>query len=140
VACIETPVQSMVCSDHYLYVGTVHGCIEVWDVGTWRCIASWTGHDFNINAMVMSPDQRFLFSGSADTSIRMWDVAAHECVDRVEGLQGRDGFCMMRIVSLAVSSDGAYLYSGDVDSSMFVWTLIRVETGWCQDWMDLLDM
>lgn len=140
VECIETPVQSMVCSDHHLYVGTTHGCIEVWDIGTWRCIDILRGHHDSIHALTMSPDQRFLFSGSDDTRIRMWDMVTHECVDMVEGIRGVDGYYMGDIVSLAVSSDGAYLYSGDRESHMFVWTLIRTEMGWGQDCMDLMNV
>jgi WD40 repeat protein len=46
----------------------------VWDVKTGEKLFTFEGHKLDINALVFTPDNRFLISGSNDTTIKFWDL------------------------------------------------------------------
>jgi WD40 repeat protein len=45
----------------------------VWDVKTGERLLTFEGHQFDIRALVFTPDNRFLV-GRVDTTIKFWDL------------------------------------------------------------------
>lgn len=54
----------------YVYVRT-----HVWRAETGEKLFTLGGHEFDVEALVFTPDNRFLLTGSADTTIKFWDLA-----------------------------------------------------------------
>lgn len=50
------------------------GFIQVFDVQSWQILQTFHGHEQRINALVFSPDGRWLLSGGYDGMIRTWDA------------------------------------------------------------------
>ena len=46
-----------------------------WSRGVDEPVQKFEGHDLNIAAVALSPDEKWLCSGARDTSVRLWDVA-----------------------------------------------------------------
>lgn len=53
----------------YVYVRTY-----VWDVATGEKLFTLEGHKFDVDALVFTPDRRFLITGSVDGTIKFWDT------------------------------------------------------------------
>ncbi len=67
-----------------------------------------TGHTRSINAVVFSPDNRWLASGGKDNVIKIWDLATGNLLRTLYGHTSN-------VNALAVSSDGKLLASGSGD-------------------------
>lgn len=48
--------------------------VRLWDVGTRKDIANWTGHTSAVHALCWSGDSKQAVSGSRDGTARVWDV------------------------------------------------------------------
>ena len=46
-----------------------------WSRGSAEPVQKFEGHDLNIAAVALSPDEKWLCSGARDTTVRLWDVA-----------------------------------------------------------------
>ena len=46
----------------------------VWNAKTGERLFTLSGHKLDINAVIFTPDDRFLLTGSVDTTIKFWDV------------------------------------------------------------------
>src|SRR5688572_8016982 len=73
-----------------------------------------TGHSKVVQAVVFSPDKKFLASGSFDSTIKIWDV---ESGRELRSLSGHLG----AIKALVWSPDGKWLASGGNDKTLRVW-------------------
>src|SRR5262249_42665365 len=50
------------------------GTVRLWDVKTWKALASRGRHDAPAWALAFSPDGKLLASGSNDKTAKVWDV------------------------------------------------------------------
>lgn len=78
-----------------------------------------TGHSQKVEAIVFSPDNRWVASGSFDNTIKIWEL---ESGRELRSLTGHSG----AIKSLACSPDGKLLASGSNDGTVRIW---EVESG-----------
>jgi WD40 repeat protein len=92
----------------------------VWNVGTPRQRALFTGHNAGVRTVAASPDGTTLASGGDDNTIRLWDVPSGEQRAVLAGHQGQ-------VRAVAFSPDGRTLASGsDDDRRIILW---EVATG-----------
>lgn len=78
-----------------------------------------TGHSKVVQAVVFSPDKRYVASGSFDSTIKIWDI---ESGRELRSLTGHLG----AVKAMAWSPDGKWLASGGNDRTLRIWD---VETG-----------
>ena len=109
-----------------LATGGYEGSIRLWDVATWREIASAHGHESEVWALAFTPDGQILASGGQDRQIHLWDMKrAEESPDdfRWHTLRGHDD----AVTALAFSPDGKTLASGGGfdDQSLRLWDVAR---------------
>ncbi len=78
-----------------------------------------TGHSQKVEAIVFSPDNRWVATGSFDNTIKIWEM---ETGRELRSLTGHAG----AIRALACSPDGKLLISGGNDSTVRIW---EVESG-----------
>ena len=58
----------------FLASGSWDGTVKVWEVGSWREVATLRGHQDCVSSVSFSPDGNFLASGSLDTTVKVWEV------------------------------------------------------------------
>jgi WD40 repeat protein len=58
----------------FLASGSWDMTIKVWEVGSWREVATLRGHEGSVSSVTFSPDGNFLASGSLDTTVKVWEV------------------------------------------------------------------
>jgi WD40 repeat protein len=79
------------------------------------------GHKQNINAVVLTPDNRSAVSGSWDNTLRVWNLENGKTLHTLEGHPNG-------ITAVAITSDGRRIASGSNDSTLRVWDLESGET------------
>jgi WD40 repeat protein len=79
--------------------------VKVWEVGSWREVATLRGHDDSVLSVNFSPDGKFLASGSRDKTVKVWEVGSWQ---KVATLKGHGG----DVYSVSFSPDGKFLASG----------------------------
>lgn len=101
-----------------VYVGGFYenGTISVVDTTTGEVICTLIGHTDGVNALCISPDDKWLYSGSNDKTIRIWDTTTHTCLHI---LTGHD----TEVCALAIHPSGHQLYSGG-DDGIRVWDFV----------------
>ena len=72
------------------------------------------GCEKDVNCIVLSTDDKYLFSGSDDTSIIQWQVCDGSILKKYEGHTNY-------ICFLALSANNNVLVSGSNDSLVLVW-------------------
>lgn len=88
-----------------------------------------TGHSKSVQAVIVSPDNRWVASGSFDNTVKIWEV---ETGRELRALNGHHG----TVRALACSPDGRRLASGGNDKTVRIW---EVETGQEVKKFDLAD-
>jgi WD40 repeat protein len=88
--------------------------VKVWEVGSWREVATLRGHDDSVLSVNFSPDGKFLASGSRDKTVKVWEVGSWQ---KVATLKGHGG----DVYSVSFSPDGKFLASGSEDCTVKVW-------------------
>lgn len=78
--------------------------------------ANLTGHGWEVQKVIFSPDGQVLASGSHDGSIKLWDVSSGEVLNTLEGHY-------YSVISLAFSPDGSILASGGWGKKINLWDL-----------------
>ena len=98
----------------------VDGTVKLWDMESFDCLQTFSGHTDRVLRVVWSPDGRTLASCSFDQTIWLWDVKERR--SRVV-LYGHIG-----LHSIAFTPDSRTLLSGSNDGTIRVWD---VESGQC---------
>lgn len=94
-------------------------CPSKQDIKTFR------GHGLPVTAVVISPDDKFVFTASKDCNICKWNLQTGLKVKTVKG--GRKGTEDVHIghtdhiLCMAISSDGKYLAVGDMNNMVKLW-------------------
>jgi WD40 repeat protein len=57
----------------FLASGNGDKTVKVWEVGSWREVATLRGHGSSVLSVTFSPDGKFLASGS-NTTVKVWEV------------------------------------------------------------------
>ncbi|MFX0003838.1 MAG: serine hydrolase [Promethearchaeota archaeon] len=78
--------------------------------------ANLTGHAWEVQKVVFSPDGQVLASGSHDGSIKLWDISKGEVLNTLQGHY-------YSVISLAFSPDGSILASGGWGKKINLWNL-----------------
>jgi WD40 repeat protein len=87
--------------------------VKVWEVGSWREVATLRGHGDVVHSVSFSPDGKFLASGSGDTTVKVWEVGSWQEVATLKHER--------TVNSVAFSPDGKFLASGSGDTTVKVW-------------------
>jgi WD40 repeat protein len=109
--------------------GTQDTGMHLWKVETGEEVGPFDrqgGPFFPVQAVVFSPDGKFLASAEGDnavrfweeSTVRLWDVATRQEIHRWTGHRGR-------VLSLAFSPDGKKLASGAGDTTVLVWDVMN---------------
>jgi WD40 repeat protein len=77
------------------------------------------GHRDFVDALVISPDGRWLVAGNVDNTLRLRDLAAADPTQAAHVLRGHDS----PVETLAISPDGRWLASGSQDGTVRLWPL-----------------
>jgi WD40 repeat protein len=105
-------IFALAVSGDKLFTGSDDNMIEVWDLSTNTCTASFEGHEGQVNSLVVKGGK--LFSGSDDSTVKVWDQTTLNCTATLSGHTNRVG-------PLAV--EGEELFSGSLDKTIKVWDL-----------------
>jgi WD40 repeat protein len=74
------------------------------------------GHRDGINAVIFTPDRKYIITGSSDKSIKVWSVKTGK---EIKNLLGHSDY----ITSLSITKDGKYLASSSWDGTVNIWSL-----------------
>jgi WD40 repeat protein len=76
-----------------------------------------------MDAVVFSPDGKFIISGERDNTVKIWDVAKRW---KLATLTGHN----WQVSSLSFSPDGKWLASGSFDGTVLLWEVNLDAPGW----------
>ena len=60
--------------EKFLASGSKDKTVKVWEVGSWREVATLKGHGGWVLSVSFSPDGKFLASGGSDQTVHVWKV------------------------------------------------------------------
>src|SRR3954447_20519145 len=80
-----------------------------------------TGHTGSVNALALSPDDRFLVSGSEDVTLKIWDTATGNVLRTLSGHE-------QSVLGAAISPDGRKIASVGADASVRFWNVVTGES------------
>jgi len=80
------------------------------------------GHDDGVDAVAISPDNRWVVTGSWDKTARLWELNAKNPAAEPVILRGHDG----PVDAVAISPDSRWVVTGSRDGTARLW-LLRVE-------------
>lgn len=90
--------------------------IKLWNSRTLTTAGVLRDRDTTIEAIAVSPDDRYVVSGSRDQLIRLWDLQQRSLL---KVLRGHDG----RIPVVAFSHDSQYFASGGLNAKVIEWSV-----------------
>ncbi len=74
------------------------------------------GHKDGVNAVIFTPDNKYIITGSSDKTIKVWDIKTGK---EKKTLTGHGDY----ITSLSITRDGKYLASSSWDGTVLIWSL-----------------
>ena len=77
------------------------------------------GHDGPVNAVAISPDNRWVVTGSLDKTARLWDLSAKDPAANPVVLRGHEG----AVTAVAISPDNRWVVTGSLDKTARLWDL-----------------
>ncbi|MHC5114896.1 MAG: protein kinase domain-containing protein [Planctomycetota bacterium] len=104
----------------WLFSGTNHGPIYVWDTASTTRVARLEGHTSRAAALAMTSDGTLLASMGHDATLRLWDTATWKEFARFEVPYDE-------IMSIAFSPDDTLLAAGLSDATVALWD-VRTRT------------
>ncbi|MDO9558500.1 MAG: Ig-like domain-containing protein, partial [Syntrophales bacterium] len=108
--------KSVAISPNGKYVSSAGGSVNLWDTATGKYLNNFKiGH--RVNAVVFSPDGRYLLTGSQDAAngaIGLWNVETGTEIKTFKGHKGE-------VMSLAFSPKGEFFISASHDGSIRLW-------------------
>lgn len=93
--------------------------VNVWDADSGRLLASFTGHQEDVEAVAFFPGGTRLISASEDKTIKVWDIAERRLLLTAIGF-GDDGY-------VSYTPEGCYAGSSGVESRLSISTGNRFE-------------
>jgi len=94
--------------DKKLFVsGSLDMTVKVFEIGSADCVATFTGHEADVNAVDWCTNGHSLTSGSDDTIMRLWDMRAYKQLNYYGEEKIKCG-----ITSVCFSESGKYLFGG----------------------------
>ncbi len=94
--------------------------IKLWDVHSFKEVASLRGHSGWVRFCAFSPDGELIASASDDQTIKLWDVHSFK---EVASLQGHSS----RVRSCAFSPDGKLIASASADKTIKLWDVYSLK-------------
>ncbi|WEB43629.1 protein kinase [Streptomyces yunnanensis] len=94
-----------------LATGSSDHTARLWDVATWKTIATLTGHTDRVDSVAFSPDGKILATGSADNTVRLWDVPTRRTTATLTDADSGP--------SMAFSPDGKTLATGHMEMRLW---------------------
>ena len=98
--------------------------VRTWDLMKGQEIATFAGHAEGVNAVAVSPDDRWLASGSDDATIKVWPIKDGKLDPDREPLTLEKH--TKPVTSLTFTPDGKRLISGSQDQKLMVWNLQKM--------------
>jgi small GTP-binding protein len=90
--------------------------LRVWDLTTFRCLATLRGHTDYVLGVAISGDGRRAVSASADKTLRIWDIVTYKCLATLKGHTDT-------VRGVAISGDGKRAVSASDDHTLRIWDL-----------------
>jgi WD40 repeat protein len=128
-----------ICPDQPMFAsGSWDGAIELWDLETGKSIrtlaapvqksADCSEHDFDIAALIFTPNGDRLISASYDRTIKIWELNTGKLLSVLLKDPNRDHPHTFYnhtnwVEALALSDDGQVLASGSFDQTIYLWDL-----------------
>lgn len=88
---------------------------KIWDITSGTVLSTLTGHAFDVNTIVFSPDGRTLLT-SGDTTAILWDAATGKSIQRFTGHTSL-------VNSASFSPDGRKIITSSNDGTAIVWDI-----------------
>jgi WD40 repeat protein len=108
------------CSEQQMLASiSLEDIVQLWDIQTKECIATFKGHTAPITSVAFSPDDRLLASASHDHTVLLWDVVERKAASPVHVLQGHTDW----VWRVSFSPDGRQLASGSYDRTVRLWSV-----------------
>lgn len=93
--------------------------VKSWNLEIGGEVASFAGHSEGVNAVAISPDDRWLASGSDDTTIKIWPIKDGKLDPDREPITLEKH--KKAVTCLTFTPDGKRLISGSQDQTLMVW-------------------
>ncbi len=90
--------------------------VRLWELATGKEVRRFTGHEWPVYSVAVTPNGKYVVSGSNDKTVRLWELATGQEVRRFPGHEDW-------VMSVAVTPDGQYVVSGSGDKTVRLWEL-----------------
>jgi WD40 repeat protein len=111
-------------------IGAADSVVRLWDIAECRCLASMSGHQYDLRAVFVSADGRLAVSGGVDLAVRLWDAKTGCCLHVLEGHT-------QPVAAVCLSADGRFALSSGAHSERRI-MLWDTATGACLGVIDRL--
>jgi WD40 repeat protein len=64
--------------------GSLDTNVKVWDPRMKSCLTTFKGHNDQITAVDISPDNLTIVSGSMDGTVKLWDLKANKLIKTIQ--------------------------------------------------------